>query len=76
MRLVSKNELNYNFLIHISSGWLPAVAGLPWSTEYAGSNIIGGVKPEEFDVFHELILVDEVSRCGSGGKSFNLLRHI
>jgi alkylation response protein AidB-like acyl-CoA dehydrogenase len=49
------------------AGWLPAVAGLPWSTEYAGTNIIGGVKPEEYDVFHELILVDEISRCGSGG---------
>jgi len=27
----------------------------------------GGVKPEEFDGFHELVLVDELSRCGSGG---------
>ncbi len=56
-----------NLSLIILVGWLPAVAGLPWSTEYAGTNIIGGVKPEEFDVFHELILVDEVSRCGSGG---------
>jgi hypothetical protein len=25
------------------------------------------VKPEEWDAFHELILVDELARCGSGG---------
>jgi alkylation response protein AidB-like acyl-CoA dehydrogenase len=49
------------------AGWLPAVAGCPWPTEYVGTNIAGGVKPEEFDVFHELILVDELARCGSGG---------
>lgn len=34
---------------------------------YAGDKIAGGVKPEEFDVFHELIAIDEVARCGSGG---------
>ena len=49
------------------AGVLPGVVGPPWPTEYAGTNIIGGLKPEEFDAFHELILVDEISRCGSGG---------
>eukprot|EP01118_Nematostelium_gracile_P015360 TRINITY_DN6140_c0_g1_i1.p1 TRINITY_DN6140_c0_g1~~TRINITY_DN6140_c0_g1_i1.p1 ORF type:complete len:520 (-),score=175.43 TRINITY_DN6140_c0_g1_i1:42-1601(-) len=49
------------------AGILPGAAGPHWYTEYAGSNIAGGVKPEEWDHFHELILQDELSRCGSGG---------
>lgn len=49
------------------AGWLPAVIGAPWPTEYVGDRLAGGVKPEEFDQFHELILIDEVARCGSGG---------
>src|SRR4051812_33203917 len=36
------------------------------------SNIAGGVKPEEFDMFHHLVLIDEVSRCGSGGVMWGL----
>ncbi len=55
------------------AGWLPGVCGCPWPTEYAGSFIAGGVKPEEFDHFHELILIDEVARCGSGGVLWGLL---
>ena len=31
------------------------------------SFIAGGVKPEEFDPFHELILIDEIAHAGSGG---------
>jgi len=54
------------------AGWLPGVVGL-WPTEYAGDKIAGGVKPEEFDHFHELILIDEVARCGSGGVLWGLL---
>jgi len=49
------------------AGWLGAVVGAPWQTKYAGEKIAGGVKPEEFDVFHELIAIDEVARAGSGG---------
>ena len=30
-------------------------------------DIAGGVKPEEFDAFHELILHDELGRLASGG---------
>jgi len=48
------------------AGWLPGVVGSPWS-EFGGTTLAGGIKPEEFDCFHELILVDEVARCGSGG---------
>jgi alkylation response protein AidB-like acyl-CoA dehydrogenase len=48
------------------------VIGPPWPTKYIGGNICGGVKPEEFDSFHELILIDEVARCGSGGVLWGL----
>jgi predicted heme/steroid binding protein len=41
-------------------------------TEYAGTNLAGGIKPEEFDAFTELILLDELSRCGSGGVIWGL----
>jgi len=49
------------------AGWMPGVVGPPWPVEYVGSNIAGGIKPEEFDTFHELIMGDELARCGSGG---------
>jgi len=38
-----------------------------WLSEYYGDNIIGGVKPEEYDWFHFLIAVQEFSRVGSIG---------
>eukprot|EP01127_Copromyxa_protea_P002845 TRINITY_DN12779_c0_g1_i1.p1 TRINITY_DN12779_c0_g1~~TRINITY_DN12779_c0_g1_i1.p1 ORF type:complete len:541 (+),score=167.05 TRINITY_DN12779_c0_g1_i1:146-1624(+) len=47
------------------AGILGAFVGTPWPTEYAGSYIAGGVKPEEFDAFHELILQEELCRTGS-----------
>ena len=35
--------------------------GATWPAEH------GGTPPEGFDAFHDLILVDELSRCGAGG---------
>eukprot|EP01094_Clydonella_sp_ATCC50884_P000040 TRINITY_DN1002_c0_g2_i3.p2 TRINITY_DN1002_c0_g2~~TRINITY_DN1002_c0_g2_i3.p2 ORF type:complete len:342 (-),score=138.71 TRINITY_DN1002_c0_g2_i3:96-1070(-) len=49
------------------AGFLGCVVGAPWRSEYCGSNILGGVLPSEYDVFHTMIIIDEVSRCGSGG---------
>lgn len=49
------------------AGFLPGVVGPPWRVEYSGTKIAGGIKPEEFDSFHELILYDEMCRAGSGG---------
>ena len=37
------------------------VLGATWPKEY------GGTPPQDFDAFHDLILVDELARCGSGG---------
>ena len=47
------------------AGWLPACVGM-WPKEHLGAD----APPEPaggFDAFHELILWDELSRCGSGG---------
>ena len=53
----------------INSGILPSGVGAPWPVEYAGTNIAGGINPEEFNYFHELIAVDEMCRCGAAGVS-------
>lgn len=55
------------------AGWLAGVIGPPWPAEYVGDKIIGGVTPAEFDVFHELILLDELSRTGSGGVVWGIM---
>jgi len=50
------------------AGILPGVVGAPWPTHFVPEvKLPGGIKPEEFDQFHELILTDEIARCGSGG---------
>lgn len=48
------------------AGFLPGVIGF-WPKKYVGTNIAGNVKVEEWDSFHELIMIDEVCRMGSGG---------
>ena len=52
------------------AGLLPGVVGAPWPTEYAGPG------PEGYDAFHELILIDELGRCGSGGVLWGLFEGI
>ena len=46
---------------------LPASCGGKWPTEYVGPG------PAEFDAFHELIMIDELSRCGSGGVMWGIM---
>ena len=46
-------------------GILPGVIG-HWPTEYVGEG------PKDYDPFHELILIDEMARCGSGGVLWGL----
>jgi len=51
-----------------AAGWLPVCVGA-WPTSYVGE------PPEELrkmDYFHELVLIDELSRCGSGGVLWGL----
>jgi len=45
------------------AGLLPGIVGPPWDEKLSGVPAPEG----GFDAFHELILIDELSRCGSGG---------
>mmetsp|Transcript_7179 Transcript_7179/g.14095 ORF Transcript_7179/g.14095 Transcript_7179/m.14095 type:complete len:525 (-) Transcript_7179:187-1761(-) len=53
-----------------AAGLLPGVVGAPWPEQYAGKG------PEGYDAFHELILIDELGRCGSGGVLWGLFEGI
>ena len=55
-----------------NAGWLAGVVGPPWQAEFAGDKLAGGVKPQEFDAFHEQIIIEEVCRAGSGGVVWGL----
>lgn len=54
------------------SGLLPVSVGPPWPEEYVSFPPPFGVDPDEMDYFHELIFMDELSRCGSGGVLWGL----
>jgi len=53
------------------AGILPAIAGSPWPEEFVPKaelmDKFGVIVPEDYDCFHELIVMDELCRCGSGG---------
>lgn len=66
-------KLPKDFLIKCAKeGVLPMVVGPPWQGKYATYPPPLGMKAEEFDAFHELILIDELSRCASGGVLWGL----
>jgi len=50
-----------------AAGLLPGCVGAPWPTEFAGPCPV-----DDFDYFHEMILIDEMGRCGSGGVLWGL----
>lgn len=52
---------------------LAGVVGCTWPTEYVGRDVPGGSEPEEFNYFSELIIQDEIARCGSGGVLWALI---
>lgn len=49
------------------AGWLPGCSGPRWPSTFVGDKIAGGVLPSEWNAFHELILYDELGRCGVAG---------
>ena len=61
------------FLKAAKAGILQGICGNPWPTKYADRLPAGNVKPEEFNAFHEFIICDELSRCGSGGVLWGLI---
>ncbi|KAI7858091.1 acyl-CoA dehydrogenase/oxidase [Circinella umbellata] len=41
--------------------------------EYIPYGYPAGVKPEDWDAFHNVVVADELSRCGSGGVTWGLI---
>ena len=52
-------------------GYLAGLLGVKYPTEYAAG--VKTVSPEKWDLFHEMLLTDELSRTGSGGFVWNLI---
>ncbi|KAI8906269.1 acyl-CoA dehydrogenase/oxidase [Gorgonomyces haynaldii] len=61
------------YLKAAEAGILQCVVGSPYPQEFAERPPPCGIKPEEFDAFHEFIVCDELSRCGSGGALWGLI---
>ncbi|KAJ3219098.1 hypothetical protein HDU67_002754 [Dinochytrium kinnereticum] len=55
------------------AGLLAGIVGSPWPTKYASRGPAAGISTEEYDAFHEFIICDELSRCGSGGVLWGLI---
>ncbi|KAF6227035.1 hypothetical protein HO133_008476 [Letharia lupina] len=54
-------------------GYLAGLMGLhKYPTNYTDHRV-KSVKPEDWDLFHEMLLTDEISRAGSGGLVWNLI---
>lgn len=53
-------------------GYLAGAIGTHWPSEYTNITC-KSVPPEKWDHFHELIMTDELARCGSGGTVWNLI---
>ncbi|TPX30675.1 hypothetical protein SmJEL517_g05812 [Synchytrium microbalum] len=51
---------------------VPFMGAKKWPSEYAPCGPPCGIKPEDWDVFHELIVTDELARCASTGISAGL----
>ncbi|KAK5126789.1 hypothetical protein LTR85_009723 [Meristemomyces frigidus] len=55
-------------------GYLAGTLGMhPYPLELAGGRKVKSVPPEKWDLFHEMLLTDELSRTGSGGFVWNVL---
>jgi len=53
-------------------GYLAGLLGIHYPTQYTSIQN-KSVSAEEWDHFHELIVTDELSKCGSGGVVWNLI---
>ena len=55
------------------TGYNTLCMGHPYPTHYGTvPPSLKDLKPEEIDPFHEMICVDELSRCGSGGVAWGV----
>lgn len=53
-------------------GYLAGLLGMHYPTHLTDRRV-ASVPPEKWDLFHEMLLTDEISRAGSGGLVWNLL---
>ncbi|KAI1082415.1 acyl-CoA dehydrogenase NM domain-like protein [Whalleya microplaca] len=53
-------------------GYLAGLLGVHYPVEYT-KNSVKSVAPEKWDLFHEMIVTDELSRVGSGGFVWNMI---
>ncbi|KAI1621398.1 acyl-CoA dehydrogenase [Exophiala viscosa] len=53
-------------------GYLAGLMGVKYPKNLA-KNTVKSVPPEKWDLFHEMLLTDELSRTGSGGLVWNLI---
>ncbi|KAF8859292.1 putative acyl-CoA dehydrogenase [Acephala macrosclerotiorum] len=53
-------------------GYLAGLMGMHYPTQYT-DNRVKSVAPEKWDLFHELLLTDELSRAASGGFVWNVI---
>jgi alkylation response protein AidB-like acyl-CoA dehydrogenase len=53
-------------------GYLAGLLGVHYPTQYTDKRV-ASVQPEKWDLFHEMLLTDELSRAGSGGLVWNLI---
>ncbi|KAN0102238.1 putative acyl-CoA dehydrogenase [Hyaloscypha variabilis] len=53
-------------------GYLAGLMGMHYPAEYT-NNRIKSVAPEKWDLFHEMLLTDELSRAASGGFVWNVI---
>lgn len=53
-------------------GYLAGLLGTAYPAEYT-KNAIRSVPPEKWDLFHEMLITDELSRTGSGGFVWNVI---
>jgi len=53
-------------------GYLAGLLGMHYPTQFV-KNHVKSVPPEKWDLFHELVITDELSRAGSGGLVWNLI---
>ena len=53
-------------------GYLAGLLGMHYQKDYV-DNTVKSVAPEQWDLFHEMLLTDELSRTGSGGFVWNVI---
>lgn len=54
-------------------GYLAGLLGVKYPTQYAPKGGVKSVPAEKWDLFHEMIITDELSRTGSGGFVWNII---